>query len=293
MHDRKVVRRRRAVLGLLVGCALILLTAFFGEGSNGALHSIQRGALAVFSPIESVASDAVKPFRDLFGWFDDTFDAKGENEDLRKEVQQLRLEVADASERLRLSTQLAEIDELIGTRALTDMKPVNAEVVLASPVIWYSTVNINRGSGDGISVGDPVLNADGLVGRVVKTVGNASQVLLLTDPDSGVTARTARGGVKGIVQTGTPGNPNDLLMQRIPRGDVPKVGDMVMTAGIESTRFASYFPPRIPIGIVTEVDPNELDTSQQVHLKPYADLHDLDAVVVLTEPNTRSTGPTP
>lgn len=281
MHDRKVVRRRRAVLGLLVGCALILLTAYFGEGRGGGLHAIQRGALAVFSPIESVASDALKPFRDLFGWFDDTFDAKGENEDLRKEVQGLRNEVAESGEKLRLSTQLEAIDELISSRGLDDMEPVNAEVTLVSPVIWYSTVNINRGSGDGVEVGDPVINADGLVGRVLTTVSNASTVLLITDADSGVTART-KDGVLGIVQTGTPGDPNDMLLQRIPRGDVPKVGDLVMTAGIESSRFSSYFPPRIPIGEVTEVNLNELDASQQVHIKPYADLHDLDAVTVLT-----------
>jgi len=292
VQDRKVVRRRRAVLGLLVGCALILLTAYFGEGAGGGLHSIQRGALAIFSPIESVASDALKPFRDLFGWFDDTFDAKGENEDLRKEVQALRVEVADTSEQLHNSTQLEAINELMGTRALTDMGPVNAEVVLASPIIWYSTVNINRGSGDGVHVNDPVINGDGLVGVVSKTVSDASQVLLITDPDLGVTARVSESGVPGIVQTGTPGNPNDLLMQRIPR-DVraPRVGQRIVSAGIESRKFTSYFPPGLPIGEITKVDPNELDTSQQIHLKPFADLHNLDIVQVLTEPNARSTGP--
>ena len=293
MPDRNVVRRRRAVLGVLVGGALILLTAYFGEGANGGLRAVQRGALAVFSPIESVASDALKPFRDLFGWFDDTFDAKGENEDLREEVAKLRRDVADATERLKISTQLEQVAELVGTRGLADMKPVSAEVVFASPVIWYSTVNINRGSDDGVSVDDPVINADGLVGRVVQVVGDAAQVLLLTDPDSGVTART-QAGVPGIVQTGTPGNPEDLLLQRIPRGrPAPRVGEMVMTAGIESSRFTSYFPARIPIGEIVEVDPNELDASQQVHLEPYADLRDLDVVQVLTEPNTRSTGPRP
>lgn len=293
MHDRKVVRRRRAVLGLLVGGALILLTAYFGEGANGGLRSLQRGALAVFSPIESVASDALKPFRDLLGWVDDTFDAKGENKDLRAEVQKLRLQVADLDEQLSASTQLEATSELLETRGLDAMGPVNAEVVLASPVIWYSTVNINRGSDDGISVDDPVLNSDGLVGRVIKVVGDASQVLLLTDPASGVTARTEN-DVPGIVQTGTPGNPNDLLMQRIPRdADFPAVGEMVMTAGIESSRFTSFFPPRIPIGVVSEVDPNEIATSQQVHIEPYANLRNLDVVTVLTEPSTRSTGPKP
>jgi rod shape-determining protein MreC len=292
VQDRKVVRRRRAVLGLLVGCALILLTAYFGEGAGGGLHSIQRGALAIFSPIESVASDAVKPFRDLFNWFGDTFDAKSENKKLKKEVQQLRAQVIADDTKLRSSTQLQKLSELDGELGLEAMKPVEARVIISSPVIWYSTVNINRGSGDGVHVNDPVINADGLVGRVVKTVSDAAQVLLITDPDSGVTARVSETGIPGQVQTGTPGNPNDLLMQRIPRGSAaPKVGQRVISAGIESRKFTSWFPPNIPIGEITKVDPNELDTSQQIHLRPYADFHNLDIVQVLTEPRTRSTGP--
>ena len=292
MQDRKVVRRRRAVLGLLVGCALILLTAYFGEGAGGGLHSIQRGALAIFSPIESVASDAVKPFRDLFNWFGDTFDAKDENEKLKKEVQKLRAEVVKQDAQLRNSAQLQALAALDAEASIEAMKPVTARVVLASPVVWYSTVNINRGSNDGVSVDDPVVNGDGLVGRVVKTVGDAAQVQLLTDPDSGVTARVSETGVPGIVQTGTPGNPNDLLLQRIPLNErPPTVGQRVVSAGIESSKFTSFFPPGIPIGEITKVDPNELDTSQQVHIKPFADLRDLDIVQVITEPNIRSTGP--
>ena len=54
MYD-KTVRRRRLVLGLLVACSLILLTAFFGESSGGGLHSVQRGVLEVVSPIQDVA----------------------------------------------------------------------------------------------------------------------------------------------------------------------------------------------------------------------------------------------
>lgn len=293
MHDRKVVRRRRAVLGLLVACALILLTAYFGESAGGGLHAIQRGALAVFSPIESVAADAVKPFRDLFGWFGDTFHAKGENKKLKKEVQQLRSQVAQMSGDLRTSKQLDRITALDGARGLDQMGPVDARVVLASPTLWYSTVNINRGTSDGVHVNDPVINADGLIGRVTKTVSDAAQVLLITDSQSGVSARMADTGVPGFVQTGTPGNPNDLLMQRLPRGATPKVGEMVVTAGTVSSVYPTFFPPQIPIGTVTKVDPNELDTSQQIHIRPFANMHSLDVVQVLTKPSTRSTGPAP
>ena len=89
MYD-KTVRRRRLVLGLLVACSLILLTAFFGESSGGGLHSVQRGVLEVVSPIQDGASRVLKPVRDLFGWVGDTLDAKGEVKSLRKERDALR-----------------------------------------------------------------------------------------------------------------------------------------------------------------------------------------------------------
>src|SRR4249919_3637220 len=86
MHDR-AVRRRRAVLVVLVTASLILLTAYFGESQNGRLHSAQRGALGALSPIQEGASRVLKPFRDLFGWFGDTIDAKSERDSYRKEAE--------------------------------------------------------------------------------------------------------------------------------------------------------------------------------------------------------------
>ena len=79
MHD-KAVRRRRAVLVVLVAASLILLTAYYGESSDGRLHSVQRGALGVLSPIQEGASRVFKPVRDLFGWFGDTIDAKDQRD---------------------------------------------------------------------------------------------------------------------------------------------------------------------------------------------------------------------
>ena len=84
MHD-KVVRRRRAVLALLVALSLFLLTAYFGESAGGGLHAIQRGALEVLAPIQEGANKALKPARDLFGWFGDTLDAQDERDRLQRE----------------------------------------------------------------------------------------------------------------------------------------------------------------------------------------------------------------
>ena len=82
MFDRKVIRRRRAALAVFVVLSVALITAYFGESSGGPLNSLQRGAQEAFAPIESGASRALKPVRDLFGWVGDTFDAKGENKKL-------------------------------------------------------------------------------------------------------------------------------------------------------------------------------------------------------------------
>src|ERR687894_2684148 len=92
MYDSKTVRRRRVVLGLLVACSLILLTASFG-GDGGAVGSVQRGFSEVLNPVQEGASRALKPIRDLFGWFGDTVSAKGQVNDLRAERDRLRTEV--------------------------------------------------------------------------------------------------------------------------------------------------------------------------------------------------------
>ena len=70
---RKQVRRRRAVLALLVVGSFVLLTITYGQGSNG----VQRGVSTIFSPLQAVADRALKPARDLVNWFDETFDARG------------------------------------------------------------------------------------------------------------------------------------------------------------------------------------------------------------------------
>ena len=76
---RKQVRRRRAVLALLIVGSFVLLTITYGSGSNG----LQRGVSTIFSPVQSVADGALKPARDLVNWFDQTFDARGRNSRLQ------------------------------------------------------------------------------------------------------------------------------------------------------------------------------------------------------------------
>lgn len=283
MYD-KTVRRRRAVLGLLVACSLILLTAYFGETGGGALHGVQRGTSEVLNPIQEGASRALKPIRDLFGWFGDTIAAKGQVEQLRRERDRLRSEVIAAEVRKSDYDRLASMVELDGALGLADKGLRTGRVIFQSPTVWYATVRVDKGSDDGVEVGQPVINEEALIGRVTEVFGGAAQVTLITDRTMKVPARAGRRGEFGIVEPSSAGNPNDLIMKFTEPGARISIGDRVVTRGTEpEDRKQSLYPVGLPIGRVTRIE-NEGTDTQEIHLRPYADMRSLDFVQILTNP---------
>lgn len=274
---RKQVRRRRAVLALLVISAFTLLTVTYGEESG----SFQRTVSSIFSPLQEGADRALKPGRDLVNWFDETFDARGENERLTEELGEAQ-QAAVAGE-----VAVAERDELAKILKLrrelpSGYEPVIGRVIAKSPSVWYSTVTIDKGTSAGVAVEDPVVSQGYLIGRISSASGGSSQVQLITDPDSFVTAKILDNGAQGIVNPEV-GDPDDLILDFISAGEPVDRGATVVTAGWRSTDgLASKFPPNIPLGEVTEAPIAEQAASAQVHLRPFADLSELDFVDVLT-----------
>jgi rod shape-determining protein MreC len=275
----KTVRRRRAVLILLVVLSLLLLTAYFGESPNGRLHGVQRAFLTVVSPIQDGANKALKPVRDLFGWFGDTLHAKSQRDQLLKQTDKLRRElIADQAEKrsYKQLISLYHLDQL----GVNDYHPVTATVVTKSPNIWYSTVTINKGESAGVHVNDPVINGEGLIGRVVSSVSDGAQVDLITDSEVGVSARIGTSNATGLVQPKV-GEPNDLLLSFLPANSQANVGEYVVTSGtVAPGPDESLYPPGLLIGQVTSVD--EESAYKSVNVRPMANLHNLDIVQVLT-----------
>jgi rod shape-determining protein MreC len=84
VHDKQI-RRRRAVLALLVVVSLVLLTDYFGSPSSSPLHSVQRGIAEVLSPVQNGASKVLSPVRDVAGYFSSTFNAKSQVANLKSQ----------------------------------------------------------------------------------------------------------------------------------------------------------------------------------------------------------------
>ncbi|MEX0971778.1 MAG: rod shape-determining protein MreC [Solirubrobacterales bacterium] len=276
---RKQVRRRRAVLTLLVIGSFLLLTITYGQGSGG----LQRGVSTIFSPLQSVADRALKPARDLTGWFDKTFEARGENTRLEDALVDARRKAVAGQEALQENAQLRKLLELDRGPVLAESayEPVTARVIARSPTVWHSAVTIDVGSGDGVRVDDPVISGEGLVGLVASAQGGSAQVTLITDHTSAVSAKVLPAGVQGVIRPDV-GNPHDLILDFIDSSRKVGRGQVVVTSGWRAQGLASLFPPGLPVGEVTDASIAEQAASQQVHLRPYADLANLDLVQVLT-----------
>ncbi len=278
---RKQVRRRRAILVLLVVAALVLLSTQFSEREGGPLHSMQRAVASVFGPLEEGASRALKPARDLINWVDETFQARGENDDLRSELQQLRTQLAQAQSAEGENEQLRKLLDLDRQGTLAGYTPVTARVIGRSPTVWYSTVTIDKGSSAGVELSDPVVTGDGLVGRITDVTRGTAAVTLITDDSSAVSARVLPDGPQGVAEPEV-GDPSDLLLDFIDKGQPIQRGQILVTAGWSNGVISSSFPPGIPIGKVSETAVGEQQAYQRVHVTPYADIRGLDFVQVAT-----------
>lgn len=275
---RKQVRRRRALLAILVIGSFALLTATYGRGSDG----FQRAVSTVFGPVESVASGALKPARDLVNWFDETFEARGRNEALQRRLEEARRQAVGAQAALAENAQLRKLLKLNRSGVIpSGYKTVTAGVVARSSSVWFGEVTIDAGSGDGVRVDDPVINGDGLVGTVTAVSGSTARVTLITDHSSRVSAKVVPTGVQGVIRPEV-GDPDDLVLDFIDSGKRIGVGRAVVTAGWRDGELASRYPPNLPIGEVTKAPIMQQEAAQQVHLRPFADLRNLDIVQVLT-----------
>jgi rod shape-determining protein MreC len=240
--------------------------------------------MEVVAPVQEGANRALKPVRDLFGWFGDTLDAKDQRDKLEAERDSLRQEVARLQVMKNENNELRDLVDYGRGSGIDAYDPVTARVYSRSNSSWYSTIEINKGSSDGLRVNQPVINGKGLVGKV-KTVSDGNAVvMLLSDSEFGVSALAAEADQPGSILP-VAGSPGDLLLDLVPDAKEVRKGDRIVTAGTVSDRLPSPFPQGILIGTVKRVE-GEGELDRTIHVSPAADLRSLDFVQVLTKPTT-------
>ncbi len=252
MHDKQV-RRRRAVLALLVGVSLILLTAYFGSPRSSPLHSIQRGIDTVLSPIQQGASKVLSPVRDVAGWFSDTFHSKSRADQLQRQVNTLRAELAQAQTAELQNRQLARQVGLDQSNTLAAYQRVTASVIEHDASLWYSQIEVERAPAT-VSARTTPWSGGALVGKVAEVGSDYSFVTLITDHTFAAAAQVQdQSGDQGVLVPDV-GNPNQLILQGLQvsvNQPGPAVGQQVVTLGFKNGPLQSLYPAGIPIGQVS------------------------------------------
>ena len=186
-------------------------------------------------------------------------------------VENLRLqEVERENQRLRELLAFAE------TRPSFEMQggQIIARVIGENSTNFLSYAMIDLGSRHGIRVGMPVVNEQGLVGRINYVTPTTSKVLLITDSSSTVNAILQASRLTGVIN-GTPGS--HPVIGFIPQGTEIGVGEVVLTSGMGGS-----FPKGIPIGQVVEVRQRDVNVFQEAVVRPTVNFGRLENVMVIT-----------
>jgi rod shape-determining protein MreC len=274
--SRRTGGRSRLTIALLVLTSLALLTLDFRDAA--VVESARRVAGTVFSPLRGAAETVSEPFTNAWHGVTDYGDLKDENDDLRRRLDEAE---GDAVQGEDAAQQLAELLEQQNLDWVGDIPTTAARVVSGNPSNFSHTLDINKGSDDGIQAGMAVVNGAGLVGRVVLVTGNRSTVQLITDPDFAVGIKLLPSGVTGTARG--QGEGEDLVVDTPLEPDsenVPTRGTSLTTSGLEF----SAFPESIPVGKVRSVQEAGGGLGIEMIVRPMADTERLAFVTVLLRP---------
>ena len=191
-----------------------------------------------------------------------------ENEKLKKKLAILETKVMDYEEQVKERDRLRE---LLGFVKKYDKQLVAAEILGLSSDLAFQAVRIDRGSGDGIQVGMPVLAAGGAVGKIIRTGRRFSDVQLLADSNFSLDILVQRTRVRGVLK----GLGKKCRLQLHQRSEI-RIGDTVITSGM-----IGGFPKGLPVGRVVKIRYESDNVFQIVTVEPWVDYERLEEVVIL------------
>ena len=266
---------RRLALGMFA-LLLAALLLFPGQSQglldylDGPVGQLVRLPLEAVSSIDQGISTMWQQYVSLQHVADENRRLRQEMDWLRGENNQLR-EAAAATQRL---TSLLQFKE----QALPAM--VAAQVIGRDSSNRYKSVILNKGESDGIEKDMGVITPAGVVGRVVKTTGATSVVLLLTDPNNAIAGLIQRTRDEGIVEGIPQGR---AKLKYIPMLSAVKEGDRVVTSGL-----VGGFPRGLAIGTITTIEREEGALFQTAELIPEVELNRVEEVLVIQATHGKS-----
>ena len=224
--------------------------------------------LRSIAAVQSAVADSWNNYVNLIG-------VKEENERLKDELFALKRELAVAKEE---KAELVRLRRLLSIEYLSEWKAVGTRILawrLGANDFFESFV-LSKGFFSGAKVGTPIVNADGLIGRVLKAGPYTSIALLLTDSGSSVSVISEKGRVSGILQGN--GHNQLLSMRFVKQNEEIRVGERILTSGLDLS-----FPKGIPVGEVVSVKYGS-NSMLDIQVRPFVVFDKLEEVLLLQNP---------
>jgi len=264
-------RRRRTTLILLLLTSITLLSLDYQGFSP--LNRVQSVARSVVDPLAGSSDTITSPVTNAWRSFTEFEDLEEENARLKDELEALQgdsIEASAAEGTLRALLEEIEIDYVGGAEVLV------AQVIDRPGNFESYSIEIDRGTNDGVRRGMPVVTSAGLVGKVSEVQSDFSQVRLLHQPEFPLGIRVVGTGEVALARG--QGIGEDLQVKEgITEETAIKVGDPVVTSGIEG----SSYPPDLVVGVISGVEFDTRLLEQEISVRPVATLEDLRFVTVI------------
>jgi len=256
------------VLIFFIGGVLFLLSSNSGlrQEWNPAKHLVLEG----IAPFQKLIKNTIKSIEGFWINYFHLVDVRFENRRLKREVDTYRRENYHYKELLATHERLRR---LLQFKEVIQRPVVTAQVVGVDPTGWFKSIIIDKGKRSGLKFDMPVVNASGVVGRIVSVSGDYAKVLLIIDQNSAVDCLLQRSRDRGIVKGVSSETCNLDYMAK--SSDVA-VGDMVVTSGL-----GGVFPKGLPVGQISKVSEGRGGLFRRIEIRPSVVFSKLEEVLVI------------
>lgn len=269
-------KRKKLMMGGLAACLVILVLFLAGLTSTERenISTPEQLLREMLAPLQNGAAVISGNIHNWGAYLQGVDNIRAENEELQKEISELRLQLVNLAEYEQENERLKTLLHAVGSYN-KQYDYATCQVVNRSQSSWYKTLIINGGSDDGFSVGLPVVCAQGVVGRIINTSANTSEVLLITDREGALSVMVQNTRTVGVVEGD--GETDGLAMVHIPYDADIENYQQVITSG-----YGGVFPKGLLVGYINSIDLQSDGLMLDVGVRSYVDFNRLEEVMVLT-----------
>ncbi len=259
----------------IIGSVLFLLSSNSDLGPTW--NPAEQFVIEITAPFQKLIKQTTNSTEELWLNYFHLVDVHHENTQLKSEIHELKM--ANSRYRELLATQ-GRLEELLQFKQTINRPVLAAQVIGLDPTGWFKSVIIDKGKWAGLRLDMPVVNAFGVVGRVVSVSSNYAKVLLIIDQNSAVDCLVQRSRDRGMLK----GLMSEICkLDYVAKSNNITVGDIVVTSGL-----GGVFPKGLPVGRILDVKEISGELFKDIKIRTAVDFSKLEEVLVILEESKSS-----